>query len=280
MTGGWPPFRGLAPLARAVVEVGRLLRAWRSDSAALRGAWEGAQFKARADAMAHEALAARLARIAPALPVVSEEDPASLRGARPRRYWLVDPIDGTASYAHGFAGYVTQAALMADGRAELAAIHAPEADTLYLAARGQGAWANGRRLAPRPPAPPGAGLLTDNTPYPRGIARAVQLRFGYRRYLECGSIALKTCRIAEGAAHLFVKDVPVRDWDVAAPELLLAETGGALRRLDGTPFGYRGGFDHDGLIAAADPATAAAVAGWWRRAAGDARRGRGVPPKV
>lgn len=182
------------------------------------------QFKARADAMAHEELTARLSRVEPGAPVLSEEGPAALGGRRPDRYWLIDPIDGTASYVHGFGGYVTQAALIEGRSPVVAAAYAPEADRCYTAVRGRGAAADGLRLRTAAPEP-GAGVLTDNTPEPRGIARAAYERFGCRGYLESGSIALKLCRIADGAAHLFVKDVAVRDWDAAAPGLVLEEAG-------------------------------------------------------
>ncbi|RNL87443.1 3'(2'),5'-bisphosphate nucleotidase CysQ family protein [Halostreptopolyspora alba] len=260
-------------VAAAVLHVGGLLRQWRSDPAVRRGRWEGDQFKARADAMAHEALAADLAAIDSDIPLLSEEDPAShrSRSTRPERYWLVDPIDGTASFVSGFAGYVTQAALVVGGRPALAAIYAPEHDVLYTAVRGMGAAANGGFLTTGTPAPPGEGVLIDNTPDPRGIARAVYDHFGYTEYLECGSISLKLCRIAEGTAQLFVKDVPVRDWDVAAPELVLAESGGSLSRLDGTAFPYGTGFEHTGLIGAADPGARAAVARWHRDSRCDER---------
>ncbi|CAL9567014.1 3'(2'),5'-bisphosphate nucleotidase CysQ [Nocardiopsis dassonvillei] len=248
--------------AAAVSEVGVLLRTWRRDAAAVRGVWEGDQFKAEADARAHRELSERLTAIAPDIPVVSEEDPGSLVRERPPRYWLIDPIDGTASYAHGFPGYVTQAALVIGGRPEVAAVYAPETRALYTAVRGRGARRDGVPLPRRPAAPPGHGVLTDNTPEPRGIAARVRDRFGYEDYLESGSISLKLCLIAEGAAHLFVKDVPVRDWDVAAPGLVLAETGGLLTRLDGTPFRYRGGYEHTGLVGGADPATCRTVARW------------------
>lgn len=126
-------------LAHAVRDVGVLLREWRADSGAVFGTWEGLQFKARADTMAHDALSSRLRTIDPAIPVLSEEDPESILLGRPDRYWLIDPIDGTASYAHGFPGYVTQAALLTDGRPVLSAVYAPEPDVGYAAVHGLGA---------------------------------------------------------------------------------------------------------------------------------------------
>ncbi|GAB3708008.1 inositol monophosphatase family protein [Nocardiopsis oceani] len=249
-------------VAEAVVEVGELLRDWRSDPSVHSGVWEGSQFKAEADAMAHRALSQRLASIDGEIPVVSEEDPDSLARARPPRYWLIDPIDGTASYVHGFDGYVTQAALVIGELPEVAAVFAPESGVLYTAVRGQGARRNGRPLPVHAPSPAGHGVLTDNTPGPTGIARRVYDHFGYGEYLESGSISLKLCRIAEGDAHLFVKDVPVRDWDVAAPGLILAETGGLVTRLDGSDFAYRGPYEHTGLVGASDPSTCRTVARW------------------
>lgn len=249
-------------VAEATAEVGALLREWRTDPETRLGVWEGSQFKARADAMAHRALSERLHAIDPRIPVLSEEDPASLTRERPPRYWLIDPIDGTASYVHGFPGYVTQAALVIGDRPEVAAVHAPETGTLYTAVRGRGAHRDGLPLPPLAPCAPGKGVLTDNTPEPRGIALRVHERFGYSAYVESGSISLKLCHIAEGSAHLFVKDVPIRDWDMAAPDLVLAEVGGLAVRLDGGDFGYRGPWEHTGLVAAADPATCRRIAHW------------------
>ncbi|QBI55235.1 inositol monophosphatase family protein [Streptomonospora litoralis] len=135
-------------------------------------------------------------------------------------------------------------------------------------------WTNAHEVPLRvAPAASGAGVLTDNTPEPRGIARAAYERFGCRGYLESGSIALKLCRIADGGAHLFVKDVRVRDWDVAAPALVLEESGGALARLDGTPFAYTGSFEHTGVIGAAAAGVCAAVAAWRRADSGAPQAG-------
>lgn len=68
--------------------------------------------------------------------------------------------------------------------------------------------------------------------------------------MESGSIALKICRIADGSADLFVKDVAVRDWDVAAPSLVLTEAGGTFTGMDGAPWHFGGNWEKRGLIAA------------------------------
>ena len=244
----------LDALAETVRRVGaRLLAEKREDAG--RGEWRGTQLKAAIDVIAQREMMQALAEFAPGLPVISEEDAATHLAVRPDRYLIVDPVDGTASYAGGFDGYVTQVALIEGGRPTEAAIYAPALDLLYLAARGRGASCNGK---PIHAAHNGARLtLIDNTPKPHSIAARLALELKATGYVESGSIALKICRVADGTADLFVKDVTVRDWDVAPGELVLAEAGGALSLPDGAPFEYDGAFDKPGLIAARDGVLAA-----------------------
>ena len=93
----------IGPLAHIVQEVGASLLAWRAADIT-DGHWDGAQFKARADKMAHQALSELLLKLTPRIPIISEEDPGSLVKERPARYWLIDPIDGTASFVTDFRG--------------------------------------------------------------------------------------------------------------------------------------------------------------------------------
>ena len=159
---------------------------------------------------------------------VSEEDAGSQTGERPDAYWLIDPIDGTRSFVEGSSpGFVTQVALMRHGVPVEAAVFCPPLDLLYTARRGAGAALNGSRLSLDQT--PGLAKLIDNYPQPREIAAAVVEAFGIPDYIKPGSIGLKICRIADGTADLFVKDVVVRDWDVAPGP---AHTTGGRRRAD------------------------------------------------
>ncbi len=237
-------------LSRAVTVVGEELLALRA-SGSVKGRWEpGYQFKADADRTAHATLERQLKAMSPAIPVISEEDPSSFTDQRPDTYWLIDPIDGTASFAHGFDGFVTQAALMREHRPVLAAVYAPASDELFLAQENGGATCNGRplRVVSRPL---NEGTLTDNYPEPRAIAAELMRVFDIPNYLESGSIGLKICRVAQGRADLLVKDVVVRDWDVAPAELVLSEAGGILVDSLGRRFSYQGPFTRCGLVAAA-----------------------------
>jgi 3'(2'), 5'-bisphosphate nucleotidase/myo-inositol-1(or 4)-monophosphatase len=246
----------LSDLAQVTRDVGRRILQCRAEGN-LAGDWHGTQFKAVADTIADGCMRTGLLRIAD-IPVVSEEDVASQRLERPGRYWLIDPIDGTASFVHGFSGFVCQAALIEDGHAVLAAVHAPALENTYTAQRGKGAALNGSPITTRKTNRDDV-IIVDNYPEPRGVAARLFRDVPCSKYLESGSIGLKICLVAQGAADLFVKDVPLRDWDVAAPHLILSEAGGQLRRFDGQEFELSGSFEKLGLVAAASQALQARV---------------------
>jgi 3'(2'), 5'-bisphosphate nucleotidase len=225
------------------------------------GQWSGAQFKAKADDLAHDFLITALSSAYPGVHVVSEEDATSI-AACAADYFIIDPIDGTASFANGFAGWVTQAAYISEGRTLMAGIYAPSSDEYFSAIRKQGAYCNGRYLSVAG-ASNRAMSLIDNYPEPRGIAQSLKQALHIHEYVESGSISLKICRVAERSADLFVKDMSPRDWDVAAPMLLLAEAGGTLTDINGDAI-LLGGPErrHQGLIAAASPVVAKQVRDW------------------
>ncbi|WP_173918940.1 3'(2'),5'-bisphosphate nucleotidase CysQ [Halobacillus sp. Marseille-Q1614] len=227
-----------------------------------KGHWEGTQFKAKADRLTHHNLKQALQDMDGAIPVISEEDPMSLVHHRPKKYWLIDPIDGTASFAQGYSGFVTQVALIENHQPIMAAIYAPKLDDLYVAVKGEGASLNGSKLKLRKSKE--ISSVIDNTPSPQGIAKAVYDHFSCSRYVECGSIALKICKVADGTADLFIKDVEVKDWDVAAPHLILEEAGGALTDIQGMAFNYKGPYKRDGVVASHSPIQGKKVIGWYK----------------
>ena len=206
----------------------------------------GQTIKAEADRMAHDCLVEILGESDHR--VLGEEEPWKFDVDRPTRYWLIDPLDGTASFVGGYAGFVTQVAFMEHNRPVAAAVCAPALDLLYTAVMDGGAKVNGRSL--RSLYKGGSVRLIDNYPEPRRFAARVHAGLPCGGYVESGSIGLKICRVADGTADLFVKDVPVRDWDIAAPHLVLGEAGGSVLGLDGKEFSYKGRPEHNGLVAA------------------------------
>lgn len=252
----------LVELARIVQDVGSEITQMR-NSGVVEGRWEGTQYKTLADLRAHNLLTERLKKLAPDTPIVSEEDPAPFSGSFPDRYWLIDPIDGTASFAEGFSGYVTQVALIVNNEPRLAAIYAPALDILYVAERGRGAFANGRELYCDPNQVTGA--LIDNYPEPRGITRLAYDALDFTSYIECGSISLKICKVAEGIADLFFKDITVHNWDLAAPQVVLEESTGVLMDISGHEIDYSSGYEQTGIVAARTKEIAMRLISWHTR---------------
>ncbi|MDK9713637.1 MAG: 3'(2'),5'-bisphosphate nucleotidase CysQ [Sulfuritalea sp.] len=222
------------------------------------GTWHATQLKSEADLIAEAMIMRGLRALTPSLPVVSEEDLASHAVDRFSRYWLVDPIDGTASFCGGYSGFVTQLALMDGARPVLGAVYGPALDLMYVAEQGGGANANGARLAVDWQG--GDMVLIDNYPKPRGITGLLHEKLPCAGYVESGSIGLKICRVADGQADLFVKDVTVRDWDLAPGHLILREAGGVLVDLNGREIDYGGDLEQSGgLIASASSTLVARV---------------------
>jgi 3'(2'), 5'-bisphosphate nucleotidase/myo-inositol-1(or 4)-monophosphatase len=229
-------------------ELGVLMLDWRRQGLT-EGRWEGTQLKAIADQRAHDFLVEGLTRINPDIPIVSEEDPTSLARQRPADYWLIDPIDGTASFCNGFDGFVTQVARLREAQPILGVVHAPALELTYTAQIDGPATCNGKVLQVGDSAT-GAPTLIDNYPEPRGIAKVLFESLPCHSYMESGSLGLKICRIADGTADLFVKDVVVKDWDLAPAHLVLKQAGGVLWTGGGETVPYIGQFARNGIVAA------------------------------
>ena len=210
------------------------------------GHWDKTQFKADVDQRMHKFLSGELSCRFPDIPIISEEDDESIVLPRPERYFLIDPIDGTASYAHGFPGYVTQLAYIQSERVVCGFVMAPELKEDYVAVIGKGAYLNGRQIWFDPN--PNAEVVIDNYPEPRGFAQAIMNRYGITEYVECGSIALKACKVAAGQATVFAKDVPIRDWDIAPASLIVSEAGGYCCDVTGHCLVFDGSYEKTGII--------------------------------
>ncbi len=231
--------------------VGDRLLQWRSDGLS-HGIWHGAQLKMEADKSAEKFIVSALQKLPTRLPIITEEDELTHCRDRYNRYWLIDPIDGTASYAQGYSGFVTQIALMECDQPVLAVVFAPAQERMYVAELGGGATLNGQNIYISESLDVSRITMIDNYPHPSGISARLYDSLGADSYIESGSIGLKICRIADGSATLFVKNVVIRDWDIAPGQLILSEARGYMSDLSGNPILYKGSLEKTtGLLAAA-----------------------------
>jgi myo-inositol-1(or 4)-monophosphatase len=185
---------------------------------------------------ASEALIVERLRAAfPTSSILGEEN-GSYAGSGDER-WIVDPLDGTTNYAHGYPMYCVSIAYERAGELAAAAIYAPALDEMFAAALGRGATCNGRAIAVSAvPDVEDAMVCTGFNParYERNganFARLSQLAQAVRRD---GSAALDLAYVAAGRFDAFW-EFDLKPWDIAAGALLVREAGGTVTAIDGGP---------------------------------------------
>jgi 3'(2'), 5'-bisphosphate nucleotidase len=194
-----------------------------------------------ADIRSSEILVAGLAHIL-ACPVVSEE---ALPDYQERKdwplYWLIDPMDGTREFLHRSDEFVINIALMSHQQPVFGLLYEPTTGKAWWGGEGIGAYA-GTPAACRPL--PAASLA--NRLVALGSRRSTWLGAwreqltdaGYLVQTECLGSALKFARLAEGGADLYPRLGLTCEWDTAAPQAILAQTGGAIVQWNGQPLIY------------------------------------------
>lgn len=188
-----------------------------------------------ADLLAHRELAALLERLAPQVPLLSEESepvPFDIRRGW-RRYWLVDPVDGTKEFVNRTDEFTLNVALIEEGVPVFGAVHAPVPGVTWVGQRGRGAWRlegdRQRNIWVRPLPARGAGPWKILGSRSHGVAAldvfCARLPAHERRAM--GS-SIKLCLVAEGEADLYPRFAPTSEWDTAAAQAVVTAAGGGV----------------------------------------------------
>jgi myo-inositol-1(or 4)-monophosphatase len=154
--------------------------------------------------------------------------------------WIVDPLDGTTNYAHGYPVFCVSVALEHKGKIVLGVVYDPIREELFAAERGEGATLNGRRIRVSDTEELNRSLLCTGFPYDvrereefaRHFSNFIMKAQAVRRD---GAAALDLAYVAAGRFEGFWEE-GLRPWDVAAGVILVEEAGGKVTRYDGTPF--------------------------------------------
>ena len=194
-----------------------------------------------ADRAAELVILAALARAAPGVPVIAEEEVAAGRiPAHGETYFLVDPLDGTKEFVRGGDDYTVNIGLVENGRPVLGTVFAPATRRLHGGVVGSGAWVEEgsiRKLI----------RTCDRTGDLTAVASKSHLNQATVDYLqqavgECGYVAigssLKFCIVAEGQADIYPRASPTSEWDTAAGHAVLLAAGGLVDAPDGSPLSY------------------------------------------
>ena len=152
--------------------------------------------------------------------------------------WIIDPLDGTTNFIHGFPVYCVSIALAVRGKVEQAVIYDPSRNDLFTATNGRGAYLNERRLRVSKRTQLKESLISTGFPfrpgdnfnnYLRMMAEVMQRTAGLRRP---GAAALDLAYVAAGFTEGFF-ETGLSPWDVAAGSLLVTEAGGLIGNFTG-----------------------------------------------
>lgn len=175
--------------------------------------------------------------------------------------WIIDPLDGTTNYAHGFPWFGVSIAVEIDGTVVAGVVYHPMMDELFTVARGEGAFLNGERLHVSRRAPLKNCLLATGFPYDRNrdnennLANFEKFQFSARAVRRAGAAALDLAYVAAGRLDGYW-ECKLKPWDVAAGTLLVEEAGGRVSDHGGGPYSVyhhrilaSNGLIHDEMVA-------------------------------
>lgn len=193
-----------------------------------------------ADHQSHHLLAQGLKELTPHIPIISEEDEESW-GIKSPFHWLIDPLDGTRGFIGRDGQFCINIALMKDDKAILGLIHLPlTGETFYGYENTAVKHTSGQStlIHTRPCPPKESTLLLSNHDLKCKEKWEKYIKDFPHPILKPLHSAIKFCRIAEGAADIYLRFVPCKEWDTAAGQILVEAAGGTMETLEGTPFLY------------------------------------------
>ena len=220
-----------------------------------------------ADRAAELIILAALARAAPGVPVIAEEEVAAGRiPAHDELYFLVDPLDGTKEFVRGGEDYTVNIGLVVEGAPRLGVVFAPATKRLHGGLVGGGAWleeGGGRRAIATRETGEQPVAVASKSHFNQETADYLAEAVGQGDYVAVGS-SLKFCIDAEGRADIYPRLSPTSEWDTAAGHAVLLAAGGRVDGPDGDPLRYgKRAFVNRGFVATGgwQPPP---VAGWLR----------------
>ena len=194
-----------------------------------------------ADRAAELIVLAALARAAPGVPVIAEEEVAAGRiPAHGDTFFLVDPLDGTKEFCRGGDDYTVNIALVEGLTPKLGVVFAPATGRLHGGIVGTGAWLDeGNGRTPIQTRQRGAAMtaVASKSHLNQATIDYLEAAAGKCDYVSVGS-SLKFCIVAEGGADIYPRAAPTSEWDTAAGHAVLLAAGGLVDGIDGQRLRY------------------------------------------
>lgn len=173
--------------------------------------------------------------------VMAEESKSDYSATMTGPTWVIDPLDGTTNFAHGFPYFGVSIGYMVDGVPLAGVIYCPMQDELFCGCRGKGAWLNGTRITVSTAADLQHSLVATGFPYdvhgtlPQVIDTLRRVLPKVQDVRRAGAAALDLAYVACGRLDAFW-EMNLKPWDTAAGAVLLEEAGGKLTDFKGATF--------------------------------------------
>ena len=170
--------------------------------------------------------------------ILAEESGSQHGNPNADHIWIIDPLDGTTNFIHGFPVYCVSIALQVRGKIEQAVVYDPSRNDLFTATKGRGAFMNDRRLRVSKRIRLQECIISTGFPFRKGdnfnhyllmMGDVMQRAAGLRRP---GAAALDLAYVAAGFTDAFF-ETGLSPWDVAAGSLLVTEAGGLVGNFTG-----------------------------------------------
>lgn len=184
-----------------------------------------------ADLASNRYITEHLQHLNPQIPIISEENKSADYATRKewRRFWVVDPLDGTKEFIKGSDEFTVNIALVEDSEPVIGVIYVPAKDLLYYAAKGHGSWKKEQGKAPvrifssTPDLNKGLTIV-ESASHPSPELEHYLKDLPVTKRISAGS-SLKFCLVAEGLADIYPRLNPTMEWDVAAGDCIYRNSG-------------------------------------------------------
>ena len=196
------------------------------------------------DRLCERAIVKMVSDVFPEHDVLTEESPFEGKGSPWK--WIIDPIDGTTNYLHGFPCFCVSIGLEVEGEVRIGVVYVPALDELFHAEKGKGAFLNGKRIVVSRVERLNRSLVCTGFPYDVHEHADFYLRY-FRQFLtksfairRPGSAAIDLSYLAAGRFDGFW-EFKLHPWDVAAATLMITEAGGKVTDLAGRSYNIYSG---------------------------------------
>jgi myo-inositol-1(or 4)-monophosphatase len=190
------------------------------------------------DRAAEEVIIETILAAYPAHGILAEESGSTRGNPSSEFVWIIDPLDGTTNFIHGFPVYAVSIALAWRGQVQQAVVYDPARNDLFYASKGKGAFLNDRRLRVSKRIRLSDSLIGTGFPFRKGDDVKRYMEMFESVMTQCaglrrpGAAALDLCYVAAGYYDAFF-ETGLSPWDVAAGSLMITEAGGLVGNFTG-----------------------------------------------